>query len=355
MKYNIAVLRGDGIGSEIVEEAIKVLFAIKGMKEKIDLKEYSFGGCAYDKFSHAFPSETKEGVMKADAVLLGAVGGPKWNELPLEKRPESALLSLRKTMEVFCNIRPVKIFDSLKNLSPIKLENRNIDYVIVRELISGIYFGNKNTETIGGEIAAKDEMFYSESQIKRAIDKAIEIASKRNNKITLVDKANVLETSRLWRKVAKEKVRDSKTEIDYMYVDNAAMQVILNPDKFDVIVTSNMFGDIISDESGAIVGSIGLLPSASISESGLGLYEPIHGSAPDIAGKNIANPIGTILSVALLLRYSLKMDIEAEIIEKAVENAINNKILSKDIIGESGFSTCEIGEYIANEVKNLSN
>jgi len=345
MKYKLAVLKGDGIGEEIINSAINVLNTIDSLRQNITVKYFDFGGIAYDKYGECFPENTLNGVLNSDAVLLGSVGGDKWNSLELKDRPEMALLKLRKELDAFCNIRPLKVYNSLKEKSPIKLKGKEVDFIIVRELTSGIYFGDKKSLNINGETVSTDQMMYSESEIRRVMYKAFNIAISRKKVLTLIDKANVLETSRLWRKVAKEVNKEFKdVKLECMYVDNAAMQIILNPDKFDVIVTSNMFGDIISDESAVLAGSIGLLPSASINEMGKGIYEPIHGSAPDIKGLNIANPIGTILSLAMLLRYSFKMDEEAELIEKAVEKTINDGVLTKDVNGKYG--TKEITEYI---------
>ena len=333
--YNIAVVDGDGIGPEIVAEAIKVLNKIGEIyNHNFNYKHVLAGGSAIDKNGECLPSKTIKVCKEADAVLLGAVGGPKWDSLPNEFRPEKALLGLRKELNLFANLRPAKMFDCLIESSPLKPEivEGGLDIMIVRELTGGIYFGDRGLNKSENGIEAFDIEKYSDYEIQRILKKAFDISMTRDKKLCIVDKANVLETSRLWRFIAK-KITPEYPEVivSYMYVDNAAMQLIRNPKQFDVIVTSNMFGDILSDEASMITGSIGLLPSASINDTKLGMYEPIHGSAPDIAGQNIANPIATILSVAMMLRYSFNLSNEAERIESAV-----NKVL------EDGYHTVDI-------------
>lgn len=350
----IIVIAGDGIGKEITDEAIKVLKEVtKTSNEEIVFKYHLFGGASIDEFGVPFNENLKKDLQDASAVLLGAVGGPKWDSVDSSIRPEKGLLEIRKHMGLFCNLRPIKVYKSLKHKSPVKLKT-DIDFMIVRELTGGIYFGEKTTYEINGEKFASDAMTYSESEIKRISKWAFQIAKDRNSNITLVDKANVLESSKLWRSTIENMSESKSFDIEYMYVDNAAMQLILAPEQFGVLLTSNMFGDILSDAGGAVTGSIGLLPSASLSSNDVGLYEPIHGSAPDIAGQNIANPIGTILSVAMLLRHSLHMESEANIIERAVENTIDAGILSKELADDfRSYSTSEIGDYVVGEIRKI--
>lgn len=349
MKYNIAVIKGDGIGTEIVDEGLKVLNSIGDrFGHEFCFTEVLAGGAAIDQTGENLPQETIEVCKKSDAVLLGAVGGPKWDNLPGHKRPEKALLAIRKELNLYANIRPAVMFKELKEACPIKDEiiGDGIDIVIVRELTGGIYFGERKTQ---GEYAY-DKMEYNKAEIERITRRAFEIAKKRNKKVTSVDKSNVLDTSRLWRKTVEEVAKDYKEiELNHMYVDNAAMQLVINPKQFDVILTGNMFGDILSDEASMITGSIGMLPSASLGDNNFGMYEPIHGSAPDIAKQNKANPIATILSTAMMLRYTLGLQKEADIIEKAVQKTLENGYRTADIIkkGERVLGTKEIGQKIA--------
>lgn len=353
MNYNIAVIKGDGIGPEIVDEAIKVLKKIgEKYNHTFNFTEVLMGGIAIDQKGCALPDETLETCKKSDAVLLGAVGGPKWDNLPGEKRPEKGLLALRKGLNLYANIRPAIMFDELKNSCPLnpKLVEGGLDIVIIRELTGGIYFGKKFTE---GDYAC-DSLEYSKYEIERILHQAFNIARKRNCQVTSVDKANVLETSRLWRKTADEISKQyNDVKLNHLYVDNAAMQLVTNPKQFDVIVTENMFGDILSDEASVITGSIGMLPSASLSDNNFGMYEPIHGSAPDIAGQNIANPIATILSAAMMLRYSFNLQEEANCIESAVKKVLKDGYRTSDIANDnlkSNCSTNDMGNIICQNI-----
>lgn len=333
----IAVLSGDGIGPEVMAEALKILDVIsKKSGVKFDFTEGYVGGIAYDKTGSPLPEETIKICENADAILFGSVGGPKWESLPPEKQPErGALLPLRKHFGLFANLRPVKIFPALAEASSLKNEivKDGLDIVFFRELTGGIYFGQPKKISDDGN-SAIDTMAYNIDEIKRIAIKAFEAARIRTKRLCSVDKANVLMTSVLWRKVVTEVHNDFKdVELSHMFVDNAAMQLVRTPSQFDVILTENMFGDILSDEAAMLTGSLGMLPSASINEKGFGLYEPIGGSAPDIAGKGIANPIAQILSTALLLRYSFSMDKEAKLIENAVAKTLDSGIRTGDIAG----------------------
>ena len=346
----IVVIGGDGIGKEVTDSAVVVLKKIDE-KFKIGLEfEYrDAGGSAYDKFGEPLPAETLEACKAADAILFGAVGGKKWDNLPVDKRPEQALFGLRKNLGLFANLRPVKVYDALIDGSPLKPELvRGSDLLIVRELVGGIYFGDRcESEIYNGVERAWDMENYSVPEIERITKLAFDTAKIRNKKLTSVDKANVLSTSRLWRRVVNEIAKNyPEVELNHLYVDNAAMQLALNPKQFDVIVTSNMFGDILSDEASVIGGSIGLMPSASIGEL-TSFYEPIHGSAPDIAGKNIANPMGTILSAAMLLRYSLNAEDAAKNIESAIDKTLADGYRTPDIY-QDGFK--KIGTDEATEI-----
>ena len=352
MSKKIAVLPGDGVGPEIIAEAIKVLG-----KVCTDF-EYSYvdiGGCSIDKFGVPITDEGMNICKSSDSVLLGAVGGPKWDNCPAEIRPEKALLKVRKELGLFANLRPTKLFLQLADSSPLKPEivKNGIDLMIVRELTGGIYFGARKTEQADGELVATDVMSYSESEIERIGRVAFDAARLRNKKIASVDKANVLDCSRLWRKIM-HKIAEEYPDVEYsdILVDNAAMQLIRNPAQFDVIVTENMFGDILSDEASQLTGSIGMMPSASLSAGNLGMYEPIHGSAPDIAGKNIANPIGTILSAAMMLRYSFGMKLEADKIENAVSAVLDCGYRTADIMqeGKTKVTCSEMGDLIAERI-----
>lgn len=354
--YNIAVVAGDGIGPEVTAEAIKVLSAV-GDKfgHTFSFEHVLAGGCAIDAFGECLPQATLDACKKSDSIMLGAVGGPKWDNVPNAQRPEKALLGLRSELELFSNLRPAKIYDALADACPLKAEivAGGLDILIVRELTGGIYFGERGyREGKYGE-EAYDVETYSEPEISRILKNAFEVAMQRNKKLCCVDKANVLETSRLWRKVAEEIKADyPEVELTYMYVDNAAMQLVRNPKQFDVIVTSNMFGDILSDEASMITGSIGLLPSASLGATKVGMYEPIHGSAPDIAGQNKANPIAAILSVAMMFKYSFGLPAEAAAIERAVAAVLDNGYRTPDIYSEGmiAVGTKEMGDAILAEI-----
>ena len=352
MKAKIAILPGDGIGPEIVAEAVKTLHAIARIYgHDFDLKEYPVGGMAYDLCGDCLPDATLEACKMADAVLLGAVGGPKWDHLPPEARPERrALLTLRSQLGLFANLRPAKVWPELKGASPLKdaIVAEGIDLLIVRELTGGAYFGEKGRSD-GGK-SAYDVTPYSSHEIERVARIAFDAARRRRGHVTSIDKANVLETSRLWREtVSAIHASDyADVELEHMYVDNAAMQIVRKPSRFDVVLTENMFGDILSDEASQITGSIGMLPSASVGTTGGGLYEPIHGSAPDIAGKGIANPIATILSAAMMLRHALGLSNEAGAIERAVADVLASGLRTTDIAlgNEHHATTSEMGNAI---------
>ena len=352
MNKKITVLAGDGIGPEIIAQAIKVLDKI-GEKygHKFDYTYVDIGGCSIDKYGVPITEEGMAKCKASDSVLLGAVGGPKWDGCPADIRPEKALLAVRKELELFANLRPTKLFLQLADASPLKsdITKNGIDLLIVRELTGGVYFGPKKTEEVNGELVATDVMPYSEHEIERIGRVAFETAMKRNKKLASVDKANVIETSRLWRKVM-HRLSEEYPEVQYsdVLVDNAAMQLIKNPTQFDVIVTENMFGDILSDEASMLTGSIGMMPSASLSSGTRGMYEPIHCSAPDIAGKDLANPLGTILSVAMMLRYSFDMAKEADDIEAAVNDVLDEGYRTADIMQEGAkrVSCTEMGALV---------
>lgn len=355
MNCKIAVLKGDGIGPEVIDEAIKVLKAIEQKYSHSFEFEYGLiGGAAIDKTDSPLPDETKKILDNCSAVLLGAVGGDKWKDVPRDKRPEKGLLDLRKHLEVYGNLRTVKLFKSNISASPLKNEiiKDGVDICIVRELLGGIYFGERGKEIIDGITSVYDVERYSRPEIERIARLSFDIAMQRNKKVTSVDKANVLESSLFWRSVVEDIAKEyPDIELNHLYVDNAAMQLIINPTSFDVVLTNNIFGDILSDEASVLSGSIGMLPSASLGAYS-GLYEPSHGSAPDIAGTNIANPIATILSAAMLLKYSFNLEKEAKEIEEAVEKVLSSSFRTKDIYtAESTLvSTCEMGDLI---VKNL--
>ena len=356
MSYKITVIPGDGIGQEIVDSAVEVL---RKADEKYSLGlEYVYkdaGGTAYDKFGTPLPQETIDTCKASDAVLFGAVGGDKWDHVDPGKRPEKAILGLRKNLGLYANLRPVKIADSLVEYSPLKPElAKGVDLVIVRELIGGIYFGDKcESEFHNGAERAWDLENYSVPEVERIAKLAFETARLRRGKVTSVDKSNVLATSRLWRRtVADVAKKYPDIELNNLYVDNCAMQLVKDPEQFDVVVTENMFGDILSDEASMITGSIGMLSSASLNESSLGLYEPSHGSAPDIAGQDIANPIATVLSAAMMLRYSFDLDKEADAIENAVKSILKKGYRTQDIMSEGCVRVgCkEMGDLLANEI-----
>ena len=327
MQKKIGVIRGDCSSREIVTQTLRVLDAIaQKYGHEWEYVDVAMGGDAIDRYGNPLPDHELEKCLNCDAVLLGAVGGPKWEGLPGEQRPEKGLLALRKGMGLFSNLRPAKIWPQLADASPLKksITDQGIDFVIVRELTGGVYFGQHETNEVDGVRQAIDYMPYDENEIRRIGKVGFETAMKRNKKLTLVDKANVLDTSRLWRSVLYEMAKDyPEVDFDVMFVDNCAMQICKNPSQFDVIVTENMFGDILSDEASEITGSIGMIPSSSLGEGTRGLYEPIHGSAPDIAGKNIVNPLACILSAAMMLRYSFGLEKEASAIEQATEAVLN--------------------------------
>lgn len=351
-KYRITVLKGDGIGPEIVDECIKVLDeAGKKFGFEFDYGCELLGGCAIDETGVPYPEKTEKACKASQAVLLGAVGGPKWDSQPGSNRPEAGLLAIRESLGLFANLRPAKIFAPLKSASPLKEEiiGGGLDILIVRELTGGIYFGDRGTYEKDGVEGAYDTERYTVPEIERIVRAGFEYAMKRNKKLTCVDKANVLDSSRLWRRVAERVKADyPEVELSYMYVDNCAMQLVRNPGQFDVIVTSNMFGDILSDEASMISGSIGMLASASLAKGTFGLYEPIHGSAPDIAGQQKANPLATILSGAMMLRYTFGESAAADAIERAVDTALT-RARTPDIY-EEGFekvTTSQMGSLVA--------
>lgn len=355
--YNICVLKGDGIGPEIIDEAIKVLDCVSAkFKLEFNYDYHAIGGIACDIFDDPLPDETLNSALNSDAVLFGAIGGAKWDDLQRSKRPESGLLRLRKSLGTYANLRPINVFDELIDASPLKGELiKGANFVIFRELTSGLYFGHPREK---GENRAFNTMIYTKDEIQRIAIMAFDAATKRSKKLTLVDKANVLETSQLWREVVLDvaKIYPS-VNVNFMYVDNAAMQLIRDPLQFDVILTENLFGDILSDEASMICGSIGLLPSASIGAE-VGIYEPIHGSAPDIANQGIANPMATILSAAMMLRYAFDCEEGALCIENAVKMALRDGYRTKDIANFGAKEICttsEMGsvitEYIAKNEK----
>jgi 3-isopropylmalate dehydrogenase len=352
MEANIVLLPGDGIGPEVVFAAQRVLQTLeRKYNHHYIFKEHLIGGCSIDQYGTALTEKALKACQSADAVLLGAVGEPKWDNPTAAVRPEQGLLALRKGLGVFANLRPVKTYPRLAAASPLKPEKlTGVDLIVVRELTGGLYFGKpQGRDLIDGHIRAVDTMEYHDFEVQRIVELAFQLARQRRKKVTSVDKANILESSRLWRQIATEVHRDyPDIMLEHMLVDTAAMRLISSPVSFDVIVTENTFGDILTDEAAVIVGSMGLLPSASLSSDGPGLYEPIHGSAPDIVGKGIANPIGTVLSAAFLLRYSLKLEKEAALIEMAVEKTIETGRLTPDLGGTA--STSEVTDAI---IQNL--
>jgi len=354
-KYNIAVIKGDGIGPEIVDEAIKVLDAVC-LKEDIELKyeEYLMGGCAYDATGNPLPDETVDGCKKSDAILFGAIGGEKWDNLERHLRPESGLLRLRSELGVYANLRPTNVFDELLDASAIKPEVlKGVDLFVVRELTGGIYFGQPREKN---EDRAYNTMVYTKEEIRRIAVVAFDSAMKRRKEVCSIDKANVLEVSQLWRETVEEVSKDyPEVKLSHMYVDNAAMQLVRNPRQFDVMLTGNIFGDILSDEASMISGSIGLLPSASVGGK-VGLFEPIHGSAPDIAGQGISNPIATIMSAAMMLRFALGQESAANRIEKAIAMVLKDGYRTKDLANYGAKKVCsttEIGSIIADYVAKI--
>ena len=360
MKFNIAVIPGDGIGPEIVREARKVLDAVASKYgHEFDYTELLMGGCSIDVHGVPLTDEALAKAKASDSVLLGAVGGnvgnSRWYDVAPNLRPEAGLLKIRKGLELFANIRPAYLYEELKDACPLRADiiGDGFDMVIMREHTGGIYFGERHTEEVDGVLKATDVLTYDENEIRRIAIKAFEIAMKRNKRVISVDKANVLDSSRLWRKVVAEVAKDyPEVEVKDMLVDNCAMQLVMNPKQFDVILTENMFGDILSDEASMITGSIGMLSSASLGATKLGLYEPSHGSAPDIAGKDIANPIATILSAAMMLRYSFDLDKEADAVEAAVKQVLKEGYRTVDIMSEgmTQVSTTKMGDLIAERV-----
>ncbi len=350
--YNITLLKGDGIGPEIVNQAVKVLDAVGEKYDfKVDYTDALIGGAAIDATGEPLPQETIDACLASDAVLLGAVGGYKWDGLSGGKRPEAGLLGIRAALGLFANLRPAKIYGPLKSACPLRPDiiGDSMDIMVVRELTGGIYFGERGRTNKDGVEGAYDTEYYSKPEIVRIAKVAFETAMKRGKKLHSIDKANVLESSRLWRETVNEMAKDyPEVEVNHLYIDNAAMQLVCNPKQFDVMVTSNIFGDILSDEASQIAGSIGMLASASLGEGTRGLYEPIHGSAPDIAGQNIANPLATILSVAMMLRYSLNEDAAADAIEKAVEAVLDQGLRTPDIYtdGTTKIGTDAMGDAV---------
>ena len=360
MESRITLIPGDGIGPEIVREAVEVLDSVAGKYgHKFNYTKILMGGCSIDEYGVPLTDEAVATAKASDAVLLGAVGGnvgnSKWYDVAPNLRPEAGLLKIRKELGLFANLRPAYLYDELKAACPLKEEiiGDGFDMVIMRELTGGLYFGDRYTKEIDGLETAVDTLTYNEEEIRRIAIKGFEIAMKRRKKVTSVDKANVLDSSRLWRKIVHEVAKDyPEVEVSDMLVDNCAMQLVMNPGQFDVILTENMFGDILSDEASMITGSIGMLSSASLNKTKLGLYEPSHGSAPDIAGKNVANPIATILSAAMMLRYSLDLDKEADAIEAAVATVLKEGYRTTDIMSEGCtlVGTDKMGDLIAERV-----
>ncbi len=365
MEFNIGVISGDGIGPEIVAEAKKVLdkVAVK-FGHKFNYTDILMGGCSIDATGEPLTDEAIALARRSDAVLMGSIGGntstSPWYKLPPEKRPEAGLLKIRKALNLFANLRPATLYDELKEACPLKAEiaEKGFDLMIMRELTGGLYFGERKTEVVNGVTTAVDTLTYTEPEIRRIAIRAFDIAMKRNKKVTSIDKANVLDSSRLWRKVVEDVAKDyPEVKYEHMLVDNAAMQLVKDPAQFDVALTENMFGDILSDEASMITGSIGMLPSASLNDTKFGLYEPSGGSAPDIAGKGIANPIATILSAAMMLRFSFDLDKEADAIENAVKGVLKDGFRTIDIMPANGdkasvkqVGTSEMGDAICDRI-----
>ena len=357
MNYNIALLKGDGIGPEIVDSAVAVLKKIgEKYSHTFNFSEYLMGGCAYDVTGNPLPEETVKGCLASDSVILGAVGGPKWDTLPGHLRPEHALLGIRAALGLYTNLRPAKLYPALKEACPLREEvaSKGFDLLMIRELTGGIYFGERGRREGKNGPEAYDTECYSKMEIERIARVAFNSARLRNKNVISIDKANVLESSRLWREVVHEVAKEyPDITCTDMLVDNAAMQLIKNPQQFDVVVTSNMFGDILSDESSQITGSIGMLASASLGDGKRGLYEPIHGSAPDIAGKGIANPIATVLSAAMMLRFSFELEKEADDIENAVNSVLNNGFRTADIVGTSDVTPLTTSQMTEKILENI--
>ena len=360
MNKNIAVIKGDGIGPEIVTEAMKVLDKVaEKFGHTFTYDQLLMGGCSIDVHGVPLTDETIEHAKAADAVLMGSIGGntstSPWYKLPPEKRPEAGLLKIRKALGLFANLRPAVLYSQLRGACPLKEEisAKGFDMMIMRELTGGLYFGARKTEEFDGVVTATDTLTYSEKEIRRIAVRAFDIAMKRRKKVTSVDKANVLDSSRLWRKIVNEVSADyPEVTVEHMLVDNCAMQLVKDPAQFDVVLTENMFGDILSDEASMVTGSIGMLASASLNETKFGLYEPSGGSAPDIAGLNVANPIATILSAAMMLRYSFDMDKEADAVENAVNKVLDENYRTGDIMSEGmkKVSCSEMGSLIADRI-----
>lgn len=361
MEYRIGLIHGDGIGPEIVGEAKKVLDAVSCVYgHTFDYTNLLLGGASIDACGVPLTDETVAEAKRCDAVLMGSIGGDAktspWYQLPPEKRPEAGLLRIRKELGLFANLRPAYLYEELKDACPLKPEiiADGFDLVIMRELTGGLYFGERKTVVENGVRKAVDTLTYNENEIRRIAIRAFDIARKRRKKVTSVDKANVLDSSRLWRAVVEEVAGDyPDVSLEHMLVDNCAMQLVRDPAQFDVILTENMFGDILSDEASMVTGSIGMLSSASLNETSFGLYEPSHGSAPDIAGKNIANPIATVLSAAMLLRYSLNLDAEADAVERAVKCVLEKGYRTVDIMSDgcTQVSTTEMGDLLVKEIR----
>ena len=360
MSYKIGVIRGDGIGPEIVEQALRVVeAATSACGETFEYESILMGGASIDECGSPLTDEAVAAAKTCDAVLMGSIGGDArtspWYQLDPKLRPEAGLLRIRKELNLFANLRPALLYEQLRGACPLResISAQGFDLIIVRELTGGLYFGDRYTRTVGGVREAVDTLKYNEEEIRRVARKAFEIARKRRGKLTSVDKANVLDSSRLWRAVVEETAKDyPDVELSHMLVDNCAMQLVRDPSRFDVVLTENMFGDILSDEASMITGSIGMLPSASLNETRFGLYEPSHGSAPDIAGRDIANPIATILSAAMMLRYSLDLDEAADRIEEAVQAVLKDGWRTADIArpGEETVGCTKMGELIAERV-----
>lgn len=360
MNYNLAVIKGDGIGPEVVTEAMKVLDKVgEKFGHTFQYDQLLMGGCSIDAYGEPLTDETVAKAKKADAVLLGSIGGntstSPWYQLPPHLRPEAGLLKIRKELNLFANLRPALLYPELRGACPLKEEisEKGFDMMIMRELTGGLYFGKRETKEVDGVMTAVDTLTYNENEIRRIAIKGFDIAMKRRKKVTSVDKANVLDSSRLWRKIVEEVAKDyPEVSYEHMLVDNAAMQLVKDPAQFDVILTENMFGDILSDEASMVTGSIGMLASASLNETKFGMYEPSGGSAPDIAGQNKANPIATILSAAMLLRFSLDLDKEADAIEAAVKKVLEEGYRTCDIASEGTtlVSTTQMGDLIAERI-----
>lgn len=363
MKYTIAVIKGDGIGPEVVSQAMKVLDVVaKKYNHQFEYRKVLAGGCAIDACGTCLPEDTITTAKNADAVLLGAVGGPKWDNVPGNERPERALLGLRKALGLFANLRPAILYPELADACPLKPEliRGGLDLVVVRELTGGIYFGEKGTDVNEeNETYAYDIEKYSTKEIRRIAQVAFDMAMKRNKKVTSIDKANVLDSSRLWRKVVAEVAENyPEVTLNHFYVDNAAMQLVRDPRQFDVMVTNNIFGDILSDEASQVTGSIGMLPSASLTTGNFGMYEPVHGSAPDIAGEDKANPMATILSAAMMLRYTFNLQAEADAIEAAVKSLLAEGYRTPDLMANEAqpdaktiVGTTQCGKLIAQRIE----